>query len=87
MSEFWIVIIGFCTAFVMNLLTGFYRLRWSMKDFLPIALIACGAAVLSNLVNGAIAELLELEREFITIPLILILIIGGLTLYKEIRIS
>lgn len=86
MPEFWVVIVGFFTALVMSLLTGFYRLQWSRKDALPVISIACSCVLLSAFVDDAIAEMLEVEQRFVTVPLMLILIIGGLTLYKEMRV-
>ncbi len=86
MSDHWVIITGFSTALLMSLLTGFYRLQWSMKDAVPITLIACSVAIFSGLVDDVIAELLELEQQFVTIPLILILMVGSLTLYKEMRV-
>ncbi|KST65439.1 hypothetical protein [Mastigocoleus testarum] len=87
MPKFWVMVIGLFTAILMNVFTGFYNLRWSMKDAVPATLIVCVTALLTALLDDTIAELLEIEQKFVTVPLILILVIGGLTLYKEIRVS
>ncbi|MDJ0694249.1 MAG: hypothetical protein QNJ49_06400 [Mastigocoleus sp. MO_167.B18] len=87
MPKFWVMVIGLFTAILMNIFTGFYKLRWSIKDAVPATLIMCVTALLAALLDDAIAELLEIDGQFVTIPLILILVIGALTLYKEVMVS